>query len=135
MGTSGWITLYNPEPLKVSSITITTFSGWNTSAGYFAITHGKVLCSNDNLNWVELTEFYSDVSAYGAQFNIPVNAELYYKYVKIQCLGVNRTYQNVGWCVGEITLNATYLAGPDYAIYSLPDPVPHKRLIKAWEPK
>lgn len=99
-GLSGhYLTLYNPNPLKVSSINITNYNN-EVITGY------TIYGSNDNSNWTALySGTNSNISDY-ATWGIAVNSNAFYKYHKIY---VSAGYTgNAG--ARQVTLNAVYIA-------------------------
>ena len=98
-----WVTMYNPNALKVDKLIITT----SNSGGHKGVTAGTVVGSNDNENWEYICDWTNDVTDQGATWEIAVNSSKYYKYYK---LNMTKTAYNpwLGACaaIGEIKLTA-----------------------------
>lgn len=97
--TSGWLTFYNPQALKVSSIVYTPSTDFpGEDGGYLEISG-----SNDNSTWASLwTGSYTANST--QTFN--VDSQAYYNYYRITI--TNGVSNWIG--LGDLTINATYLA-------------------------
>ena len=96
---SGWLTFYNPIPLKVSSIVYTPSTDFPAEDGGDL----EILGSNDNSDWTSLwTGNYTGSSV--CTFN--VNSQNYYKYYKISITNAIHNYAGLG----ELTINATWKA-------------------------
>lgn len=94
---------YNPEPLKLRKLTITTSS----NSGHKGITTGSVLGSNDNVSWETIAGFSNSVTDRGATFDIPVNSGKFFKYHQLHITG--SAYSTwIGTCavIAEIKLDA-----------------------------
>lgn len=97
--TSGWLTFYNPQALKVSSIVYTPSTDFPGEDGGDLEISG----SNDNSTWTSLwTGSYTANSI--RTFN--VDSQAYYNYYRITI--TNGVSNWVG--LGDLTINATYLA-------------------------
>lgn len=102
-GMPQWMTIYNPEPLKLRKLTITTSS----NSGHKGITAGSVLGSNDNVSWETIAGFSNSVTDGGATFDIPVNSGKFFKYHQLHITG--SAYSTwIGTCavIAEIKLDA-----------------------------
>lgn len=81
--TVGYFTFYNPNPLKVTSLTFTQQSGYlnRSTSG------GTVYGSNDNVNWTKITDFTHSKRLLTWSLDLSMNTE-YYKYYKVYSKGV-----------------------------------------------
>lgn len=100
---SGYVIMYNPVPLKISSFNIYNHIGSNAT---YCVKSGSVQASNDNSTWTTILSSYTN-DKFGSTDNwiINVNSPSYYKYYKLNILsnGASQCYIN------EIYINATYL--------------------------
>lgn len=108
--TSGaWYTFYNPTALKVSSITMTQFSG--SDYKHWSI-KGTVYASNNNSSWSSVGSYNSDAK------NITISISTggsYYKYYKISstaCHSGNR------WGINNLGISAVYQTSSTTYSYS-----------------
>lgn len=94
---------YNPNPLKVSYITIL-----NSPSGNVTTTGYSIYGSNDNSTYTFLTTNSNNVTAGNATWyaTIPENVQGYYKYYKMVFNTVGNTYV----CWMEATLNGVYIS-------------------------
>ena len=92
----GAFVFYNPTPLKIETLEVVNYYAANNYGSNWY--KGSVYGSNDNVNWVKLTDFINE-SHYssGEHWVIPVNSTGYYKYHKVQVL------QNVGYASASYT--------------------------------
>lgn len=94
-----WISFYNPEPLKVTKLTMRN----RTSAENF--TAGKIYGSNNNYYWEEIGSYSTTVTSANATWEIDLsNNTKYYKYYKI--VGTSMTGTNQGFT--NIAITAVY---------------------------
>lgn len=93
----GAFVFYNPNPLKVESFEVVNYYASNNyGINWYK---GSVYGSNDNVNWVKLTDYINE-NHYGSgeHWVIPVNSTGYYKYHKVQIL------ENVGYTSSNRTM-------------------------------
>ena len=93
-----YITIYNPSPLNITSITVTDWSQ------HFART-GTIEASNDNITYTTLTSWTSTNSTSFGQWTIDLSSNTgYYKYYRYKVeTSTSSSYANTV----EITLTAT----------------------------
>lgn len=91
--------MYNPQPLKATSINITYFN----SSQYIGQA-GSIYGSNDDSNYTFLTSFSGNASA-NLSISIPSNVQNYYKYYRYINTAGNTYLQ-----VQDINLAGTYIA-------------------------
>ena len=93
------ITIYNPEPLNVSSIVIqngkVTSQVWST---------GSVFGSNEGTNWTLLKTFTNEIRTADALARLTLDATVAYKYIKIS---FTSNSANAIISIKKVTLNAT----------------------------
>ena len=94
---TGWLTFYNPNPLKVKSITYNASSDFPTEDGGDI----KILGSNDNSSWESLYDG-NFTGAANAIIEFEINSSKYYKYHKIEITNGKSTWLGLG----NITINA-----------------------------
>lgn len=97
---TGWISFYNPVPLKVASIQWVYYYSYPKG--------GTVEGSNDNSQWVKLCDW---VNSTAGNFNIAVNSPTEYKYYRINITGVNT---DVLHCT-KLNITASYISRPSYS--------------------
>ena len=105
-----WYTMYNPEPIKVSSIAVTNYQNVN-----YALRTCIVRASNDNANWTTLTTVDNTVTAISSTWtiDIPTNVQGFYKYY--QLYDMMSVLASGNYVAMKINLTATYM-------YTLNDP-------------
>lgn len=96
------VTIYNPTPLKVSSILMSN----RTDVSYTA-TSGSVLGSNDNSSYTTLCNWTNSTTGKKARWTINVSSSNYYKYYKISIATATYTSQYTTGAM-QIDLTATY---------------------------
>lgn len=94
---SGYITFYNPEALKVSSIIYTPSTDYPGEDGG----NLEILGSNDNSNWTSL--WTGSYTANSTQ-SFDVNSSGYYKYHRISISNANTNWAGLG----DLSINAVY---------------------------
>lgn len=97
---TGWISFYNPVPLKVASIQWVYFYSYPKG--------GTVEGSNDNSQWVKLCDWTNSAAA---NFTITVNSTTEYKYHRVNITGVNK---DVIHCV-KLNITASYKTREAYS--------------------
>lgn len=93
--------MYNPNALKVSSISITNWNGYN-------ITGYSIYGSNDNSNWTILTSGTNSNTIDNSTWTIEIptaNRDFYNYYKLYTSAGTNTTYN-----IRQLNLTATYIA-------------------------
>lgn len=80
--TVGYFTFYNPNPLKVTALTFTQQKTYLTRS----TSGGTVYGSNDNVNWIKITEFTHSEQVLTWTLDLSMNTE-YYKYYKVYSNG------------------------------------------------
>lgn len=91
--TSGYLEFYNPNPLKVLSLSVLNFGG--DSYGTRAITAGYIQVSNDGLEFLKLKDFTNSIVGGGQTWTIDLsdNTE-FYKYYRI--IATSTSYADAG---------------------------------------
>ena len=97
--TDNYITFYNPDRLKISSFTISYYSGTHMSATLYG--------SNDNKNWTKIVDFNHTNNTQQTTISNPVGY-LYHKIANIDGHGNNGSGSLIIADICEITINATY---------------------------
>lgn len=94
-----WITVYNPEPLKVTKVE------WDNLIGQanYNITGGYIQGSNDNLNWDNLGTIDNVVSA-NAHRQVLINTSNYYRCIRFYIT----SWQSTTAAMRNIQITATY---------------------------
>lgn len=100
IGNSGEYIIYNPEPLKITNILVQNRNEPNAPR---TVRSGRVLASDDNSSWVELTTFTNNNALVAlATWNIDLsNNTNSYKYYKLEC---RNSDSHIG--IGKLTLTA-----------------------------
>ncbi len=96
-GKSGWITFYNPFPIKVTAVQM------NTGSSTYPVNSGTIYGSNDNSNFDTLATFSN--STHPNTLTVNVDNNNYYKYYRISVTGSNNPM------LGGIHFTATYQEG------------------------
>lgn len=91
---NGTLTIYNPDALKVSQVTLTSTGGYRPS-------NWSLQGSNDNSNWITLGTY----SGYADNAVLNVNTSDYYKYLRINAPG---TASNYSVRIYEFLITAVY---------------------------
>ena len=96
---TGYIDLYNPNPLNITNIKIT-----NQGAGNRASTAGTIYGSSDSEKWEQITTYTNTVQSSNGVWNIDLSSNTkYYNYYRLESTaGGSDSY----WTIGEITLTA-----------------------------
>lgn len=102
---TGTLIFYNPVPLKVSRLIIYNHGGGGYSA--YAPGSGTIYGSNDNVNWSPLLVWNNSTYGYSFNLDIPINAQAYYKYYK---LDITTTVGGNIVIIEELGITATYIA-------------------------
>lgn len=97
-----WIAWYNPEPIRISSLSI-----YNANySGATGPTGGTVQGSNDGSTWVDIKTFTNSTTAINQTWTISVNSNTSYKYHRIYVPSSNFTGSVARARFGEITITA-----------------------------
>lgn len=99
VGHAGYIIFYNPDALKVSSIT-----NRNYQAAYIS-TSGYVYGSHNGSNWTQLCSYTNNVTSSKSTWRINVNSRAFYKYHKVTYNAGSGTYVQNEY----MAINATYI--------------------------
>lgn len=104
---TGYIDMYNPLPLNITSIKI-----YNQLVDNRASSAGKIYGSNDGTNWTQLTTYSNSNQSSGGIWTISLSSNSnYYKYYRMESTaGGSGGY----WSIAEIELTATYLGYPEF---------------------
>lgn len=112
-GSTGWVKIYNPDPIKITQLRITNH---NNGASGQTPTKGNVYGSNDNSNWTLVTTWTNSVTTNSGKWYISMadnsNFYNYYKWEITDCSGSTII-------VCEIDITATYIV---YATNSITFP-------------
>ena len=98
--TSAWIEFYNPNPLKVSQISV---QNYYRVATIYKIESGSVEGSNDDINWTQLCTYTNSNFDNGAIWDITVNSADAYKYHRVNCQRASAGYM----IIQEMGITAT----------------------------
>ena len=98
--TDNYITFYNPDRLKISSFTISYYSGTHMGATLYG--------SNDNKNWTKIVDFNHTSNTQKTTISNPAEY-LYHKIANIDGHGNNGSGSLIIADICEITINATTL--------------------------
>lgn len=107
-GQPHWITIYNPKPLKVSSIKIQ-----NRGIDGSCLLNYEIRVSNDNNIWVSIKSGTMTNTALGAENTVTISTQNHYRYWQIRslsCIGGNNDY----WASSRITIVAQELVHESY---------------------
>lgn len=102
---TGWMIIYNPVALKVSSFNVN--NSYDGSSHY--VTGGNIYASNDGVTYTYLNSFINSNVVDNATWNLPISSSSqgFYKYYKIS---ITNTFGNNNPAIANIGINATYIA-------------------------
>lgn len=103
-----WISWYNPNPLKISKITI--ISGG--AGGYHNPKDFKIQVSDDNINWSDIYTGTNSLTGSKITWSIDINSPSFFKYWRFYILTTNEGNNPKGYvmpCIYEIYLTATQI--------------------------
>lgn len=107
-----WYTFYNPEPLKVSQLVVTSdpatsSEGWKY---HYTIKNATLQGSNDNSTWENIVSVSGEGKKADTIFNCPNNNK-YFKYHRIFVTEVNPYSPNASYyalTIRNLAITATY---------------------------
>ena len=105
-GMPQWLGFYNPDPIKVTKLTIT-----NPNANNQNVTAGKVYASNDNNDWTDLGDWTCPNNQAYAKWDINLssntNAYKYYRIYVTACNYYHSGYHAYYAVITEVEITAT----------------------------
>jgi len=95
--TSGYVTYYSPDPVKITAITFTNQT--DSSSSNRASTGGNISVSDNGFSWRYLKSYSNSEQSIGGVWTIDLSSNTnYYKYYKITCNGTNSSYWTFKSC-------------------------------------
>ena len=100
--TSAYMIMYNPNAIKLSTISITNYT---SNAGAHTPTSGTIYGSSNNSSWSTIKSYTNSTTSNKGNWSISVNSSSYYKYWKIN---MSKTNTSGNMALTEISMSGYY---------------------------
>lgn len=119
------LTIYNPNPLKISTLEIHHFTG---TVYVYRAYQGKLMGSNNGSNWTQLTSWsVADTDEDADVITLSLSLDTAYKYYKIVPIA---THSNKYWGVQELYITADQIIESTESDYDFYEDVEQHKVVK-----